>query len=160
MAEASEPRPYRRGVGVVLINAQGLVFAGRRIDLAVEAWQMPQGGVDPGEHPEAAARRELAEEIGTANAEVLAETAEWLAYELPPERQHLAWGGRYRGQMQKWFAMRFLGTDAEIDLAAGHAEFSTWRWLSSREILAAIVPFKHALYTRVFDEFRDYLAEA
>jgi putative (di)nucleoside polyphosphate hydrolase len=158
VAADRERRPYRKGVGIVLVNRQGLVFAGRRLDASLEAWQMPQGGLAEGEAPGAAALRELEEEIGTANVEVLAEARDWLAYDLPPELREAVWGGRYRGQRQKWFAMRFLGEDREIDVATAHPEFAAWRWLRPAELLRAIVPFKRALYERVFDEFRAFLA--
>lgn len=157
MGEDLERRPYRRGVGIVLLDARGLVFAGRRLDASLDAWQMPQGGVDEGESAQDAALRELKEEVGTTNATILAETEEWLAYDLPPGLRDRVWGGRYRGQMQKWFAMRFLGEDDEIDIATAHPEFSAWRWFEAEELLRGIVPFKRALYERVFTEFRRFL---
>ncbi|RME64759.1 MAG: RNA pyrophosphohydrolase, partial [Alphaproteobacteria bacterium] len=113
---------YRPGVGIMLLNARGDVFTGRRIDTQVEAWQMPQGGIDEGESPRQAAFRELAEEIGTDKARVLSETVDWLVYDLPPELMGKVWGGKYRGQRQKWFAMLFEGSDADIDLATAHPE--------------------------------------
>ena len=148
--------PYRRGVGVVLLNSQGLVLAGRRADTP-EAWQMPQGGIDDGESPVEAALRELKEEVGTDKARVLRETAGWLRYDLPPDVVGRVWRGRYRGQEQKWFALRFLGTDADIDLATHNREFDAWRWASADDLTAGIVGFKRDLYRRVFDEFRDLL---
>jgi putative (di)nucleoside polyphosphate hydrolase len=143
---------YRRGVGLMLLDRRKLVFAGRRIDTP-GAWQMPQGGIDEGETPRQAARRELAEEIGTDNAEILAESREWLRYELPPDRRAKVWGGRYRGQEQKWFALRFLGADSDIDLAAHQPEFDAWQWLPPADLLRQIVPFKRALYEAVLREF-------
>src|SRR5579859_1291563 len=121
--------PYRSGVGLVLFNPQGLVWVGRRLDQKIEAWQMPQGGIDEGETPEQAALRELEEEIGTANAEIVGQTADWLTYELPPELVGVAWKGRYRGQKQKWFALRFLGADSDIRIDTEHPEFAEWRWV-------------------------------
>jgi putative (di)nucleoside polyphosphate hydrolase len=156
----SDARRWRRGVGIMLLDRKGRVFVGRRIDTP-DAWQMPQGGIDPGEDPRAAARRELKEEIGTDRAEFIAETGAWLRYELPPELQRRKlWGGRYRGQEQKWFAMRFLGSDADIDLATHHPEFDAWKWAPAADLPALIVPFKRALYQAVLTEFRDILAES
>ncbi len=153
----SGDRAYRRGVGIMLLDRAGRVFVGRRID-AQEAWQMPQGGIDPGESPRAAALRELAEEIGTAKAEIIAETKDWLRYDLPPALRGQAWGGGYRGQEQKWFAMRFLGDDRDIDLAAHHPEFDAWKWVPADLLPGLIVPFKRALYDAVLMEFAPILA--
>src|SRR4029077_17912507 len=121
----SELKLYRPGVGIMLINGDGLVFVGRRIDMPAgpAAWQMPQGGIDPGETPRQAALRELKEEVGTDKAEILAESAVWHHYDLPPEIAGRMWRGRYRGQRQKLFAMRFTGSDADIDPATEHPEF-------------------------------------
>ena len=152
MAEA-DPRPYRRGVGMMLLNDRGAVWVGRRIDTRAEAWQMPQGGIGPGETPRAAALRELAEEIGTDRAEIIAESRGWLRYDLPPALSARVWGGRYRGQEQKWFALRFLGRDSDIRLDAGTPEFSAWRWVPMACLPALIVPFKRPLYRQVVAEF-------
>ncbi len=146
--------PYRSGVGVMLLNRDGRVWVGERHDRP-GAWQMPQGGIDSGEAPRAAAMRELEEETGARNVEVLAEKGDWLAYDLPPELVARVWGGRYRGQRQKWFACRFLGEDGEIELgASGHGEFSAWRWVGIVELPRLVVPFKRALYETVLEEFR------
>jgi putative (di)nucleoside polyphosphate hydrolase len=146
--------PYRRGVGVALFNREGLVFVARRVDTEPEAWQMPQGGIAAGERPRDAARRELAEETGIVDAEFAAETRGWLAYDLPPALRARVWRGRFRGQRQKWFAMRFAGRDRDIDLAASaHPEFSAWRWVALAETPRLIVPFKRAIYERVAAEF-------
>lgn len=145
--------PYRSGVGVVLFNAAGQVFVGRRIDQTQDAWQMPQGGIDDGESARDAALRELAEEIGTANVEILAETADWLTYDLPPALLGVAWKGKYRGQRQKWFAARFLGTDSDINLDTHHPEFDAWRWLAFDDLPAQAVAFKRDLYEAVTREF-------
>ena len=148
---------YRRGVGVMLLDPRGLVFVGRRLDTP-DAWQMPQGGIDAGETPREAALRELAEEIGTDRAELLAESHGWLSYDLPPELGGRVWGGRYRGQTQKWFAFRFTGSDADIDLAAAaHPEFDAWRWVPADELPRLIVPFKRPVYEAVLAEFRHLL---
>jgi len=152
--------PYRPCVGVTLINPAGLIFAGRRIDSAAPAWQMPQGGIDHDEKPRAAALRELTEETGVAPAQVqvLAKTPDWLTYDLPPDLLGKVWGGKYRGQRQKWFLMRFLGTDSDIDIAREHPEFSEWRWIAADEMIAAIVPFKRDIYREVVSQFRPWLA--
>ncbi len=146
--------PYRPGVGIMLLNPAGRVFVARRIDMPSEAWQMPQGGIDPGEAPAAAAFRELEEETGTAAAEIVAESEGWLDYDLPPELIGKLWEGRYRGQTQKWFAMRFLGNDADIDIATEHPEFDDWKWAGIEELPALIVPFKRALYSELVRLFR------
>ena len=153
--------PYRPCVGVLLLNAHGRVFVGRRIDMAQEAWQMPQGGIDQGEAPRDAALRELEEETGVApeKVELLAEARAWLRYDLPPNLIRRVWRGRYRGQEQKWFAARFLGTDTDIDIAAtGHPEFSDWRWSPADALAANAVSFKRALYEAVIAEFRPFLS--
>lgn len=152
--------PYRPCVGVMLINSAGLIFAGQRIDTQAPAWQMPQGGVDEGEAPREAALRELGEEIGVSPdlVEVIAETPAPLTYDLPHELVPNIWNGRYRGQSQHWFLMRFLGCDTQINIALPNAEFSCWRWIGADEMLAVIVPFKRAIYRQVTDAFRQHLA--
>ncbi|MCR4376929.1 MAG: RNA pyrophosphohydrolase [Rhodospirillales bacterium] len=147
--------PYRLGVGAVLINAAGLVLVAQRLDTPSDAWQMPQGGIDKGEDPRETVLRELQEEIGTANVEIIGETDDWLTYDLPKEIRKSIWKGRYRGQKQKWFALRFLGTDAEIDLNAHkHPEFSAWKWVEFQTIPDLIVPFKRSLYQDIVDMFQ------
>jgi putative (di)nucleoside polyphosphate hydrolase len=160
MATDADPLPYRPCVGVTLINAQGLIFAGRRIDSPVPAWQMPQGGIDDGEKPKEAALRELREETGvTANLVApVAKTHGWVTYDLPAELLGKVWGGKFRGQRQKWFLMRFLGTDADIKIESEHPEFSSWRWITADQMIAEIVPFKKAVYETVVRSFRAYLA--
>ncbi|MBC7497448.1 MAG: RNA pyrophosphohydrolase [Sphingomonadaceae bacterium] len=145
--------PYRDGVGIMLLNADGKVFTGQRLDSKLEAWQMPQGGIDPGETPVETAFRELAEETGVTKAEVIAEARDWLFYDLPDELIGTIWKGRYAGQRQKWFAMRFVGTDADVDIATAHPEFRTWRWSTLAELADMIVPFKRDLYAAVLAEF-------
>jgi len=144
---------YRPGVGLMLINRTGQVFVGRRIDMAEEAWQMPQGGIDAGETPRQAALRELAEEVGTDKAEIVAESASWLRYDLPPDLAARMWGGRHRGQRQKWFALRFTGEDRDIALDGAHPEFRAWRWVAPEELERLIVPFKRRVYRKVVAEF-------
>ena len=145
--------PYRPCVGVMLVNAEGKVFVGRRIDTP-DGWQMPQGGIDPGEEPRGAALRELEEEIGTGKAVVLAESAGWHRYDLPPHLLGKVWKGRYRGQEQKWVLCRFTGTDADIRLDTGHPEFDAWQWVPLDDLIRLIVPFKRAIYEAVVAEFR------
>jgi putative (di)nucleoside polyphosphate hydrolase len=145
--------PYRHGVGIMLLDKKGRVFVARRIDAKADAWQMPQGGIDGDEAPRAAALRELEEEIGTANAVILAESEDWHAYDLPPHLIGRVWGGRFRGQRQKWFAARFLGKDSEIDLDTAHPEFDAWQWVEMERLTGLIVPFKRKLYTALVDEF-------
>lgn len=158
--EAAAKLPYRRGAGVVLINTAGLIFAGRRRDTEAPAWQMPQGGIDEGETAAEAALRELWEETGvTADlVETVAETPGWITYDLPPELIGKVWKGRYRGQKQRWFLYRFHGSDDQVNIATEHPEFSAWRWIGAAEMLAAIVPFKRALYEEVIAAFRPWLA--
>ncbi|MGL4415654.1 RNA pyrophosphohydrolase [Roseinatronobacter monicus] len=152
--------PYRPCVGIMLINAQGHIFAAQRLDSATPAWQMPQGGIDEGENPGAAALRELEEEISVTPDLVapLSETRDWLAYDLPAEIVPRIWNGCYKGQKQRWFLMRYLGRDDQIDIQTAHPEFSEWRWIAADEMLDAIVPFKREIYAQVIDEFRDWLA--
>ena len=147
--------PYRRGVGIMLLNRAGQVFVAQRIDAPSPAWQMPQGGIDKGEAPRAAAMRELAEEIGTAKAEIIAESRDWIRYDLPAEIVPRVWHGRFRGQEQKWFALRFLGDDSDIDIATDHPEFSAWRWAAFEDLPSLIVPFKRPLYLALIEEFRE-----
>ncbi len=150
-----EDLPYRPCVGVMLINAEGLVFVGRRIDQTVEGWQMPQGGIDLGESPEQAALRELKEEIGTNKAVLLRALDGWLEYDLPAHLVGVALKGRYRGQRQKWLAMRFTGADKDIDVATEEPEFAEWKWLAMEALPRMIVPFKRDTYARVIEAFRD-----
>ncbi|HVZ13099.1 MAG TPA: RNA pyrophosphohydrolase [Bauldia sp.] len=149
-------RDYRLGAGVMLLNKEGQVFVGRRIDVTSgEAWQMPQGGVEPGEEPQRAALRELKEEIGTANVSLVAESAGWHRYDLPKDLLGRAWHGRWRGQMQKWFVMRFEGDDSEINVETAQPEFSAWKWVAPAEIPKIVVEFKRQLYADLLREFGD-----
>ncbi|TRW16995.1 RNA pyrophosphohydrolase [Glacieibacterium frigidum] len=145
--------PYRAGVGIMLLNEAGKVFVGQRLDSTLEAWQMPQGGIDAGETPREAALRELTEETGVPAAlvEVLQETDDWLYYDLPADLIGTVWKGRYCGQRQKWFAMRFLGTDADVRIDTEHAEFRAWQWADRDQLDALIVPFKRDLYSQVLE---------
>lgn len=145
-------KPYRPCVGIMLIDGAGRIFVARRRDTP-DAWQMPQGGIDDGETPRDAALRELKEETGTDNAAFLAESRDWLRYDLPPKLAAKTWKGRYRGQAQKWFAFRFKGRDDAFDLTAHQQEFDAWRWATPKEVMAGIVPFKRQVYEAVLEEF-------
>jgi putative (di)nucleoside polyphosphate hydrolase len=151
--------PYRPNVGAALFNADGLVFVARRADMPnaegpAGGWQLPQGGIDEGEDPKVAVLRELEEEIGTRNAEVIGEHPDWLTYDLPPDLLGIAWRGRYRGQRQRWFAMRFMGTDTDIRLDLDpHPEFDAWRWVQLAELPSLAVPFKRAIYQTLTESF-------
>ncbi len=151
--------PYRPCVGVMLVNAEGRVFVGQRIDNPTDAWQMPQGGVDEGEDPRDAALRELWEETGVTSdlVQVQAETEGWVTYDLPHELVPRIWKGRFRGQKQKWYLMRFMGQDAQVDITSGHPEFSEWRWSPVDQLVAKIVPFKREVYTQVVAAFEGHL---
>jgi putative (di)nucleoside polyphosphate hydrolase len=145
--------PYRPCVGLMLFNRDGRIFVARRIDMPSEAWQMPQGGIDKREDPRKAALRELKEEIGTDRAEIVAESEAWRPYDLPRELQGVLWGGRFRGQTQKWFLMRFTGSDTDIDIATDHPEFLEWKWVALGDLPRLIVPFKRKIYEEVVAEF-------
>lgn len=143
---------YRPCVGLMLLNPRNEIFVGRRIDTA-ESWQMPQGGIDPGETPEQAALRELHEEVGTSRADIIAESNRWRRYDLPSTLRGRVWRGRYRGQAQKWFLLRFTGSDEEIDLGGHRPEFDAWRWVRLDELVELIVAFKRDVYRDVVAEF-------
>ncbi len=145
---------YRKNVGMVLINAKGHIFAGKRIDNNTDAWQMPQGGIDDGETPEVAAFRELSEETGLhrSKSRLIGTTSGWLSYDIPIELIPKLWNGQYRGQEQKWFAFKFLGQDSDINIGTQEPEFSEWAWKSKKDLLSSIVPFKVEVYQKVFSE--------
>jgi putative (di)nucleoside polyphosphate hydrolase len=158
---ASDLTAYRPCVGIMVLNREGRVWIGRRCDAPAEPegpgtwWQMPQGGIDASEDPAAAALRELDEETGIRSVAMLAESAAWYTYDLPPNLRPRAWGGRYRGQKQKWFAARFTGSDEEVALMRlGHKpEFDAWRWAKLDELIDLVVPFKREVYAQVLAEF-------
>ena len=145
--------PYRPCVGILLLNDDGRVFVGQRLDSKLEAWQMPQGGIDEGEAPRTTALRELEEETGIAPhlVEIIAETPEWHYYDLPGDMVGTIWKGRYAGQRQKWFSMRFLGSDADVAIDTAHPEFKAWRWAEVHTLVDMAVPFKKALYQDILD---------
>jgi putative (di)nucleoside polyphosphate hydrolase len=158
MQHAAAPFAYRQCVGIMLLNGRGEALVARRADMAPDmaAWQMPQGGIDWGETPREAALRELEEEVGTAKVEIIAETRAWLTYDFPTDVAGRVWGGRYRGQRQKWFLMMFTGTDDDIGLGHEYREFDAWRWVDPEDVPRLIVAFKRQLYLAVVAEFRTH----
>jgi putative (di)nucleoside polyphosphate hydrolase len=161
-----EDLPYRPCVGVMVLNRAGLAFVGRRIEGpehidATHSWQMPQGGIDPGEEPWTAALRELREETNISSVKRLGESEDWLKYDIPRDIVGQAWQGKYRGQKQKWFALRFTGDEREIDVAnpggTHHPEFSAWRWEPMRNVPDLVVPFKRKVYEQVVKEFAKFV---
>ena len=157
---APELRKYRPGVGIILINREGRILIARRNDVPGDAWQMPQGGIERNETPEHAALRELKEEIGTDDAEILTESDGWFFYDLPDNFAKKAWGGRWKGQRQKWFVMRFRGNDADINLETEHPEFDAWRWATVGELETLAVSFKKKLYVALLEEFAFLLGKS
>ena len=159
MSQAKEALPYRPCAGVMLLNADGDVFVGARIDTKLGAWQMPQGGIDDGEDAEAAAYRELEEETGVRkkHTKFIARTRHELTYDLPEDLIGKVWGGKFRGQRQSWFLLRFTGTDSDVNIETKHPEFQDWKWAHPSELPGLIVPFKQQLYRQILDEFADYL---
>jgi putative (di)nucleoside polyphosphate hydrolase len=155
----TDDRPYRRGVGVMLLNHDGKVFAGARIDNTDEAWQMPQGGIDKGEEPWTTALRELEEETGIPPhlVEPIAAAPERLKYDLPEALRGKLWGGKWKGQDQDWYLVRFLGADSDVNIATKHPEFREWKWIEPADLPDLIVPFKRELYRRLIHEFAEFL---
>lgn len=152
-APDQEQHRYRKGVGAVVFNRKGQVLVARRID-TTGAWQLPQGGLHPGEDPRIAVKRELLEEIGTDRLEIIAEFPGWLRYDLPEFLRGKVWKGKYCGQEQRWFAFRFMGEDADIDLAAHrHPEFDAWRWVRIEQLPTLAVAFKRRLYEQLVEQF-------
>jgi putative (di)nucleoside polyphosphate hydrolase len=149
--------PYRLGVGMMILNKHNQVFVGKRVDAKVEAWQMPQGGIDIGETPSRAALREMEEEIGTKNGNIISETKNWYSYDLPKFLIPKLWNGQYKGQKQKWFLINFTGEDSEIEVETNHPEFEDWRWVDLLELTEIIIPFKRKLYEAVMCEFKPLL---
>lgn len=152
-----QDRPYRPCVGIMLINQQGDIFGGQRLDNRAEAWQMPQGGIDEGEDVETACFREMREEIGTNKADILRLHPDWLNYDIPRPLADNLWSGAYRGQTQKWVALRFTGEDTDINIQTEDPEFISWQWLSPDDLIQRAVPFKRDVYTNIMAEFKDLL---
>ncbi|MDA8740291.1 RNA pyrophosphohydrolase [Rhodobacteraceae bacterium] len=161
-SDAHDALPYRLNVGIMLINHDGLVFVGQRRDNHSDAWQMPQGGIDDGENPKEAALRELHEETGIpANlVQVLEVSENWISYDLPKDLIRRLWGGRFRGQKQKWYLMRFLGSDTEVNIQTETPEFSAWKWIPPNALVENIVPFKKSVYQKVLSEFSKTLLKS
>ena len=162
MAESVRPleyskRPYRPCVGIMLINDNGHIFSGQRIDNRAEAWQMPQGGIDAGEDVETACFREMREEIGTDKADILSIHPEWLNYDIPLPLADRLWGGRYRGQSQKWVALRYTGQNSDINIATEEPEFFSWQWMSPADLIQLAVPFKRPVYEDIMTQFAQYI---
>ncbi|MEE8453819.1 MAG: RNA pyrophosphohydrolase [Limibaculum sp.] len=149
--------PYRPCVGLMILDPTGRIFAGQRIDGMYDAWQMPQGGIDAGETTRAAALRELTEETGITPdlVEIIRESRDWLPYDLPRHLVPKLWNGRFRGQKQRWFAIRFHGAGRDVNIATAEPEFRVWAWMTHEELIGCIVPFKRDTYARVFAEFAD-----
>ena len=155
-----DERPYRPCVGIFLINYSKQVFGGRRIDSRAEAWQMPQGGIDPGETAVDACMREMAEEIGTSSAQLLCEHSEWLYYDIPLPLADRLWHGQYKGQKQKWMLLHYNGADAEINIDTAEPEFCEWKWLSPDKLIDLAVPFKRDVYRHVLTAFTPHIEQA
>lgn len=150
--------PLRPCAGIMLLNKENKVFVAKRIDTDMDAWQMPQGGIDEGEDPRSAAIRELTEETGITSATIIAQYDEWLCYELPNQLYGKVWKGRYGGQSMKWFVMRFNGEDSEINIAGQQPEFSEWKWMDMCDLSTHIIPFKKEIYEKLVEKF-SYLVE-
>lgn len=154
MTSKFEHLPYRPCVGIMMINQDNKVFVGKRIDTRSDAWQMPQGGIDEGEDATEAVLRELEEEVGTNKAEIVAESEHWHSYDLPDYLVPKLWNGRYRGQKQRWFLLRFTGEDADINIETEIPEFLEWKWSEIDDLPQIIVPFKRRLYMQIVEEFK------
>ena len=154
-----QSKPYRNCVGLVVINKDGCVFIGKRIDSSLNAWQMPQGGIEPGENIKDAAFRELSEETGISyeKVEFVEEMDEWLYYEIPKKMISNFWNGKYKGQKQKWLLLRFIGKDSDINIETEEPEFCKWKWTDVDSLVSSIVPFKREIYKKVVETFRDRL---
>lgn len=152
--------PYRLGVGMMILSKKNQIFVGKRLDAKMEAWQMPQGGIDIGETPSRAALREMEEEMGSGKGVILAESKNWYSYDLPKFLVPKLWGGSYRGQKQKWFLIQFTGDESEINIKTANPEFGDWRWVELDEMLNIIIPFKRKLYEAVIAEFKPLIIKS
>lgn len=149
--------PFRPGVGMMIVDKKNRIFVGKRIDSKANCWQMPQGGIDIGETPSSAALREMHEEIGSDKGYIIAESNKWYSYRLPKFLISKLWEGKYCGQRQKWFLIRFTGEDSDININTKHPEFDSWRWIEIKDLLDNVIPFKHKLYSKVIAEFKGVL---
>lgn len=149
-----EERPYRPCVGICIVNEEGMIFAGKRLDNRAEAWQMPQGGIDEGENVREACFREMKEEIGTDLAEWVDEHPDWLNYDIPEPLANRLWQGQFKGQAQKWVLLRYIGTDSDINIATKEPEFEKWKWMSIEQLVDLAVPFKKDVYRAVLSNFK------
>lgn len=149
--------PFRPGVGMMIVNEENKIFVGKRIDSKINGWQMPQGGIDLGETPSAAAMREMKEEIGCNKGSIIAESKNWYSYRVPDFLIPKLWGGQFCGQKQKWFLIRFHGSDKDININTNHPEFDQWKWVDFNKLLDDIIPFKLKLYEQIIEEFRSLL---
>jgi len=149
--------PFRQGVGMMIVDKNDRIFVGKRIDSKVNGWQMPQGGIDLGETPSSAALREMKEEIGSGEGEIIAESKKWYSYRVPNFLIPKLWNGKYCGQRQKWFLIRFTGNDSDININTENPEFDQWKWVDLDKLLIDIIPFKLKLYRQVIEEFRSLL---
>ena len=148
---------YRSAVGMMVLNNENKIFLGQRADSKDPAWQMPQGGIGPQEDTDQAMLRELQEEIGTRNVEIIVKSKTWYKYDLPPELAKRLWNGKFKGQRQIWYALRFRGRDEDINIHTYHPEFRAWKWVEKEELLELIIPFKQDLYASVFKDLWDYV---
>lgn len=155
--KARSTLPYRPGVGMMILGQNNMVFVGKRIDTKVAAWQMPQGGIDVGETPSSAALREMVEEMGSDKGYIIAESKYWYSYDLPQFLIPRLWNGSFRGQKQKWFLIRFMGSNSDININTANPEFNEWRWVSLEELPLVIIPFKRKLYKAVVNEFKSII---
>ena len=149
--------PFRPGVGMMIVNKNNKIFVAKRLHSKSNGWQMPQGGIDLGETPSVAALREMKEEIGSDNGEIIAESKHWYSYRIPEFLVPRLWGGQFCGQRQKWFLIRFLGNDSEINLETEHQEFEDWKWIDVQQLLDDVIPFKIVLYQRIIKDFSPFL---
>lgn len=150
--------PFRPGVGMMIINKENKIFVGKRLNTKDNAWQMPQGGIDLGETPSVAAIREMKEEIGSDKCKIIAESKNWYSYRIPEFLVPKLWGGKFCGQKQKWFLIRFLGSDEDININTDCPEFEEWKWIDEKDLLQDVIQFKIVLYKRIIEEFSSFIS--